>query len=51
MLYGVTLHQELRKLLPLMQAAGFSEVEVAPTKSRVPGLSILSFVPGSGRKS
>jgi len=51
MLVGGMLQQELRELLRLMQAAGFSNAEAAPAKFRVFGLSILAFVRGSARKS
>jgi hypothetical protein len=44
------LQQELRELLPIMQTWGFSDMEIAPTKFRVFGLSILAFARGSARK-
>jgi ubiquinone/menaquinone biosynthesis C-methylase UbiE len=50
MLFGGMLQHDLRELLPLMEASGFSGVEIAPAKFRVLGLSILSFVRGSARK-
>jgi ubiquinone/menaquinone biosynthesis C-methylase UbiE len=50
-LFGGMLQHDLRELLPLMQAAGFSDVEIAPAKFRVLGLSILAFARGSARKS
>ena len=49
-LFGGMLQHDLLELLPLMQAAGFSDVEIAPAKFRVFGLSILAFVRGSARK-
>jgi ubiquinone/menaquinone biosynthesis C-methylase UbiE len=51
MLFGGMLKHELRELVPLMEASGFSDVEVAPVKFRILGLSVLSFVRGSARKS
>jgi cyclopropane fatty-acyl-phospholipid synthase-like methyltransferase len=51
MLFGGMLQHDLRELLPLMQASGFSDVETAPAKFRVFELSILAFVRGSARKS
>ena len=50
MLFGGMLQHDLRELQPLMQAAGFSDVEMAPAKFRVLGLPILAFVRGSARK-
>jgi hypothetical protein len=51
MLFGGMLQHDLRKLLPLMQVSGFSDMEMAPAKFRVLGLPILAFVRGSARKS
>jgi len=51
MLLGGMLQHDLRELLPLMEASGFSDVEIAPVKFRILGLSVLSFVRGSARKS
>jgi ubiquinone/menaquinone biosynthesis C-methylase UbiE len=51
MLFGGMLQHDFRELLPLMEAAGFSDVETAPAKFRVFGLSILAFVRGNARKS
>ena len=51
MLFDGMLQHDLRELLPLMQAVGFSDVEIAPAKFRVLGLSILAFARGSARKS
>ena len=48
---GGMLQHDLRELLPLMEASGFSDVEIAPVKFRILGLSVLSFVRGSARKS
>jgi ubiquinone/menaquinone biosynthesis C-methylase UbiE len=51
MLFGGMLEHDLRELLPLMDASGFSDVEIAPANFRILGLSILAFVRGSARKS
>jgi ubiquinone/menaquinone biosynthesis C-methylase UbiE len=51
MLFGGMLQHDLRELLPLMKDAGFSEIELAQAKFRILGLSVLSFVRGSARKS
>jgi hypothetical protein len=45
------LQHDLRELLPLMEASGFTDVEIAPVKFRVLGLSVLAFVRGSAQKS
>ena len=50
-LFGGMLQHDLRELLPLMEASGFSDVETAPAKFRILGLSILAFVRGNTRKS
>jgi ubiquinone/menaquinone biosynthesis C-methylase UbiE len=51
MLLGGMQQHDLRELLPLMEASGFSDIETAPAKFRILGLSILAFVSGSARKS
>ena len=51
MLLGGMLQHDLRELLPLMEASGFSDVEIAPVKFRILGISILAFVRGNVRKS
>ena len=50
-LLGFMIDHDLRELLPLMEAAGFSELESGPAKFRVLGLPVLAFVRGSARKS
>lgn len=50
-LFGGMLQHDLRELLPLMEASGFSDIEIAQARFRVLGLSILGFVRGSARKS
>jgi hypothetical protein len=49
-LFGFMLEHELRELLPLMEASGFSDLEIAQARFHVLGLSILGFVRGSARK-
>jgi len=51
MLFGGMLEHELQELRPLMESSGFSNIEIAPAKFRVLGLSILSYVRGSAKKS
>jgi ubiquinone/menaquinone biosynthesis C-methylase UbiE len=51
MILGGMLQHDLRELLPLMDATGYSDVEIAPVKFRILGLSILAFVRGSAQKS
>lgn len=47
MLFGGMLQYDLHELIPLMEASGFSNVEIAQAKFRVLGLSVLAFVRGS----
>jgi len=49
-LLGGMLEHDLRELVPLMTAAGFADVAVAPVKFRILGLSVLAAVRGSARK-
>jgi ubiquinone/menaquinone biosynthesis C-methylase UbiE len=49
-LLGGMLEHDLRELLPLMTAAGFADVAVAPVKFRILGLSVLAAVCGNARK-
>jgi ubiquinone/menaquinone biosynthesis C-methylase UbiE len=51
MLFGGMLEHGLQELHPLMEASGFSNIEIAPANFRILGLSILSFVRGNARKS
>ena len=51
MLFGGMLTHDLQELLPLMDASGFSDIEMAQAKFRILGLSVLAFVHGSARKS
>jgi ubiquinone/menaquinone biosynthesis C-methylase UbiE len=50
MLLGGMLQHDLHELLPLMQASGFTDIEIAQARFRVLGLSILAFVRGSAWK-
>jgi ubiquinone/menaquinone biosynthesis C-methylase UbiE len=50
-LLGGMLEHDLQELLPLMQATGFSNLEIAHAKFRVLGLSVLAFARGSAHKS
>ncbi len=45
------LEHELRELLPVMKEAEFSDLECAPVKFSVLGLSILAFVRGRSKKN
>jgi ubiquinone/menaquinone biosynthesis C-methylase UbiE len=47
---GVPQH-DLRDLLPLMVASGFSDVEIGPVEFRIQGPSSLAFLRASARKS
>jgi ubiquinone/menaquinone biosynthesis C-methylase UbiE len=51
MIFGGMLEHELQELLPMLDASGFSEIEIAPAKFRVMGLSILAYVRGIAQKS
>lgn len=45
-LFGGMLEHDLHELLPSMEAAGFSKIEIGQAKFRVMGLSVLGFVRG-----
>ncbi len=51
MIFGGMLEHELGELLPVLEASGFSEIEIAPAKFRVMGLSILAYVLGVAQKT
>jgi ubiquinone/menaquinone biosynthesis C-methylase UbiE len=51
MLLGGMLQHDLHELLPLMEASSFTDIEIAPVKFRVLGLSVLAFVRGIAQKS
>jgi ubiquinone/menaquinone biosynthesis C-methylase UbiE len=50
-LFGGMLQHDLHELLPLMGAAGFSNIEIGQAKFRVIGLSVLGFVRGRAKKN
>jgi demethylmenaquinone methyltransferase/2-methoxy-6-polyprenyl-1,4-benzoquinol methylase len=50
-LLGFSLQHDLRELIPLMEASGFTDVEIGPVKFRILGLSLLAFVRGRAHKS
>ena len=50
-LFGSMLQHDLHELLPLLEAVGFSNTEIAQAKFRVMGLSILGFVRGWADKN
>lgn len=51
LIFGGMLEHELGELLPIMKMSGFSEIEIAPAKFRVMGLSILAYVLGVAQKT
>lgn len=51
LMFGGMMQHDLRELIPLMEAAGFSNVETAPAKFNVLGLQMLAFVRGCAQKS
>jgi ubiquinone/menaquinone biosynthesis C-methylase UbiE len=50
-LLGFMLNHDMQELIPLMEEAGFSEIEKSQAKYRVFGLSVLSYVRGMARKA
>jgi ubiquinone/menaquinone biosynthesis C-methylase UbiE len=50
-LFGGMLQHDLHELVPLMEACGFSSIEIGPAPFRILGFSILGFVLGQPRKS
>jgi ubiquinone/menaquinone biosynthesis C-methylase UbiE len=50
-LFSGMLKHDLHELLPLMDAAGFSNIEVGRPKFRVMGISVLGFVRGWAEKN
>ena len=50
-LFGGMLQHDLHELLPLMGAAGFSNIEMGQAKFRVMALSVLGFVRGWAEKN
>jgi ubiquinone/menaquinone biosynthesis C-methylase UbiE len=51
LLLGGMLEHDMRELLPLMEASGFSDGEFGPVEFRILGLSVLAFVRGSAIKN
>jgi ubiquinone/menaquinone biosynthesis C-methylase UbiE len=49
-LLGFSAEDDLRKLIPLMEASGFSDMEYGSAKFRILGLSVLAYLRGSARK-
>ncbi|MBL8097401.1 MAG: methyltransferase domain-containing protein [Anaerolineales bacterium] len=50
-LFGGMLEHELRELPPLLERAGFSNVEMGAAAFRVMGLSVIGYVRGLAQKS
>jgi ubiquinone/menaquinone biosynthesis C-methylase UbiE len=51
LIFGGMLEHELGELLPMLEASGFSEIEIAPAKFRVMGLPILAYILGVAQKT
>jgi ubiquinone/menaquinone biosynthesis C-methylase UbiE len=49
-LFGGMLQHDLHELIPVMEAAGFSNTEIAQARFRVMGLSVIGFVRGCAEK-
>lgn len=49
--FGGFMQHDLRELLPMMETAGFTEIEMAPVDFQVFFLSIVSFVRARAQKS
>jgi ubiquinone/menaquinone biosynthesis C-methylase UbiE len=50
-LLGFSAEDDLRNLIPLMEASGFSGMEHDPAKFRIMGLSVIAYLRGSARKA
>jgi len=50
-LLGFSAGDDLRDLLPLMEASGFSDLKSGPAKFRLFGLSLIGYVRGNARKT
>jgi ubiquinone/menaquinone biosynthesis C-methylase UbiE len=50
-LFGGMLDHDLHELIPLLEAAGFSNLEIAPAPFRIFGLSVLAYVRGRAQKA
>ena len=51
LIFGGMLEHELGELLPMLEASGFSEIEIAQAKFRVMGLTMLAYVLGVAQKT
>ena len=49
-LLGFSADDDLRNLIPVMDASGFSDMEYGPAKFRIIGLSVIGYLRGSARK-
>jgi ubiquinone/menaquinone biosynthesis C-methylase UbiE len=49
--FSAAAEHSLEELRPLLETAGFADLEIAPVKFQVLGLSILTFLRGNARKS
>ena len=49
-LLGFSAEDDLREMIPLMEASGFSDLEHGPAKFRLFGLSLIGYVRGNARK-
>lgn len=50
-LFGGMLQHDLRELIPLMEASGFSNIERCPADFRIVGLPVLAYVRGHALKT
>jgi ubiquinone/menaquinone biosynthesis C-methylase UbiE len=50
-LLGFSADDDLRNLIPVMEASGFSDMEYGPAKFRIMGLSVIAYLRGSARKT
>jgi ubiquinone/menaquinone biosynthesis C-methylase UbiE len=49
-LLGFSANEDLRDLIPLMEASGFSGMEYGPAKFKIFGLSVIGYVRGNAAK-
>lgn len=50
MAFGGMLEHDMRELIPLMDASGFTDVKFGPAKFRIVGLSVIGYVRGNAGK-
>ncbi len=50
-LLGFSADDDLRELIPLMEATGFSDMDYGPAKIRIMGLSVIAYLVANSRKS